>query len=172
MISSLLQKRMLNLRFHKKYSTQPCSIRNHLNNLSSLLLQLRLPSTTTRIPRNLLEYENCKANELRRLLLFGHTISSEILNRICYSHLLQLVVLIHMAEARSILPQQLYIIQQLSVSFVLDFAKLYTPRHCVQCVHSILHIPATTESFGPLTNFTTYNFEDILGEAICFFHMK
>jgi hypothetical protein len=131
-----------------------------------LYLQLRLPSTTTRLPRKLLEFNQFKGNELRILLLFGHIIFSEILKPIYYSHLLQLVVLMHMAEAREILPSHLPIIQQLSNSFLLDFAKLYTTRHCVQAVHSIIHIPATIKDFGPLTNFTTYNFEDILGE-IC-----
>ena len=71
-----------------------------------------------------------------------------------------------MAESRRILPHQLPIILQISHSFGLDFAKLYTSRHCVQSVHSTVRVPATIDSFGPLTNFTAYNFEDILGEIV------
>jgi hypothetical protein len=156
---------MLTLWFDGKYSAGNWSIKNHINHLSSLYLQLRLPSTTTRLPRKLVEFKKFKANELRILLLFGHIIFSGTLKPVYYSHLLQLVVLMHMAEAREILPNHLPVIQQLSKSFLLDFAKLYTPRHCVQTVHSIAHIPDTIKDFGPLTNFTTFNIEDILGET-------
>lgn len=155
---------MLTLWFDKKYSSEVWSIRHRLNDLSSLLLRLRLPSTTTRLPRNLIEYNNYKASELRTLLLFGHTIFAQDLHQMYYTHLLQLVLLMHLAESRRISLNQLPIIQQLSKYFVLDFPKLYTPRHVVQVVHSVIHIPATVKDFGPLTNFTTFNFEDVLGE--------
>jgi hypothetical protein len=70
----------------------------------------------------------------------------------------------HLTESRRISLNHLPIIQQLSEYFVLDFPKLYTPRHVTQVVHSVIHIPATVKDFGPLTNFTTFNFEDVLGE--------
>ena len=136
----------------------------HMKHLSSLFLQIRFPSTTTRLPRDLSKYKEFKANELRILLLFGHIIFAEVLGEVYYSHLLQLVVLMHMAESREIQPNQVSIIEQLSNSFVIDFAKLYTPRHCVPVVYSIVHIPQTVKDFGPLTNFTTFTFEDILGK--------
>ena len=103
-----------------------------------MFLQLRLPSTTTRLPGNLIEYRKFKANELRTLLLFGHIIFSKILDDVYYSHLLQLVVLMHMAESREIMPNQISIIQQLANSFFLDFCKLYTPRHCVPVEYILL----------------------------------
>jgi hypothetical protein len=111
----------------------------------------------------LLEFKKFKANELRTFLLFGLLFFYKILKPVYYSHLLQLVVLMHMAESREILPNHLSIMVQLSNSFVLDFPDLYTPRHCVPVVHSVVHIPATVKDYGPLTNFTTFNFEDILG---------
>jgi hypothetical protein len=154
---------MLKLWFDEDYSTENWSIRSHINELSALFLQLRLPSTTTRLPRKLLEFKKFKANELRTLLLFGHIIFSTTLKQVYYSHLLQLLVLMHMAESKEILPNHLSIMVQLSNSFVLDFAELYTPRHCVQVMHSVVHIPATVMDCGPLTNFTNFNFEDILG---------
>ena len=70
----------------------------------------------------------------------------------------------HLAESRKISPNYLLIIQQPSECFVLDFAKRYTLRRVVQVIHSIIHIPATVKDFEPLPNFTTFNFEDILGE--------
>ncbi len=158
-----LQKRMLRLWFAQDYSTEDWSIKNRINELSTLLLQLRLPSTTSRPPRRLVEFEKFKGSELRTLLLFGYIIFYKTLKQAYYSHLLQLVVFMHMAESREILSNHFSIMVQLSNSFVLDFAKLYSPRHCVQTVHSVVHIPATVMDYGPLTNFTTFNFEDILG---------
>ena len=76
---------MLSLLFDEKYSSKNWSIRNHINDLPCMLLQLRLRSTTSRLPRNLLEYKKFKANELRTLLLFGHIIFSEARNHIYYS---------------------------------------------------------------------------------------
>ena len=155
---------MLNLWLDKEYSSEKWSVKSHINILSCLFLQLRFPSTTTRLPRNLLEFRNFKANEMRILLLFGHIIFSQVLEASYYSHLLGLVILMHMAESREITANDVSVMQQLSNSFILDFAKLYAPRHCVQVVHSVVHIPATVRDFGPLTNFTTFNFEDILGK--------
>ena len=118
-----------------------------MKELSSSFLQSRLPLTTSRLPRNLLQYKKFKATELRILLLFVHIIFSQTLNEVYYSHLLRLIVLMHMAEAKQILPQHLPIIQQLSHSFVLHFAKLYTVRHCVQTVYSLSHRSVTVKDF-------------------------
>ena len=55
-------------------------------------------------------------------------------------------------------------INRLCRSFVVTFPRLYTPRHCVQVVHSILHISDTVHDFGPVTNYITFHFENDLGE--------
>lgn len=52
----------------------------------------------------------------------------------------------------------------LAQSFVLDFSTLYGARHVVQVVHSVAHIASTVSDFGPLSSFTTFNFENELGE--------
>ena len=128
-----------------------------MKNLSSLFLQIRFPSITTHLPRDRSKYKEFKANELRILLLFGHIIYAEILGEVYYSRLLQLVALMHMAELREIQSNQVFIIEQLSNSFVIDFAKLYTSRHCVPVVHSIVHIPQTVKDFR--TTYEFYNFQ-------------
>ena len=98
------------------------------------------------------------------MLLFGHAVFFKTLKPVYYSHFLQLVVLMHMAESRDVLPNYLSVMQQLADSFVLDFPRLYTSRHCVQVVHSVIYIPATVKDFGLLCSYTTFNFEDILGK--------
>jgi hypothetical protein len=130
-----------------------------------MLSRLRLPSSSHYLPRKLVDFKKFKANELRTtLLLFGHAVFFKALKPVYYSHFLQLVVLMHMAESRDVLSNCVSVMQQLADSFVLDFPRLYTSRHCVQVVHSVIHVPATVKDFGPLGSYTTFNFEDISGK--------
>ena len=77
--------------------------------------------------------------------------------------MLQLVVIMHLAEGREITTVDQEMINRLCRSFVVTFPQLYTPRHCVQVVHSILHISDTVHDFGSVTNYTTFHFENDLG---------
>jgi len=79
---------MLSLWLSPEYRFEPWSIHSHIEELTELFKQVRLPSTTTRLPRILLQYSNFKANELRVLLLFGYIIFANILSKKYYSHLL------------------------------------------------------------------------------------
>ena len=130
-----------------------------------MLSRLQLPSFSPYLPRKLVDFKKFKANELRTMLLFGHAVFSKTLKPVYFSHFFwQLVVLMHMAESRDVLPNCFSVMQQLADSFVLDFPRLYTSRHCVQMVHSVIDIPATVKDFGPLSSYATFNFEDILGK--------
>lgn len=155
---------MVSLWFSPEYRDEPWSIHSHLEELSVLFKRVRLPSTTTRLPRVLTQYSNYKANEFRVLLLFGYVIFAEILPKNYYNHLLQLVCLLHLAENRRIDKNDIKVIETLGASFVVSFSHLYTNRHCVQVVHSVFHIASTVRCFGPLTNYTTFNFENQLGK--------
>lgn len=157
---------MLSLWLSLDYRSGPWSIRDNINELAELFHRVRLPSSTTRLPRALTEFPNYKANELRVLLLFGHVIFLNILPKKYYNHLLQLVCLLHLAESRCISSFKIKIIKKLSEEFVVSFSDLYTKRHCVQVVHSVTHIAATVQDFGPLTSYTTFHFEDQLGKTI------
>ncbi|CAF1528663.1 unnamed protein product [Adineta ricciae] len=161
-----LFKRMLGLWLGKEYRTREWNVIERINKLADLFKRVRLPSTTTRIPRSLLDYNKFKANELRVLLLFGHAIFKAILPKRFYDHLLQLVVIMHLAEGREIDKLDIRIITRLCHSFLIKFSLLYTERHCVQVVHSILHVPDTVQDFGPLTNYTTFHFENDIGMLV------
>ena len=71
----------------------------------------------------------------------------------------------HIAEARAINRVQQEALKRLCQTFVVSFPRLYTDRHCVQVIHSIIHIPDTVNDFGPLTNYTTFQFENDLGRS-------
>ena len=72
----------------------------------------------------------------------------------------------HLAEGRNISNQDITVIEQLGENFVASFSHLYTKRHCVQVVHSVVHIAATVRDFGPLMVYSTFNVENQLGEHI------
>ncbi|CAF1674104.1 unnamed protein product, partial [Rotaria magnacalcarata] len=156
-------KRLLQLWFDHDYRFQDWSISTHLSELQLIFRGLRLPSTTPRLPRCLISSSKFKANEMRILLLFGHAIFKNIIKKKYYTHFLKLVVMMHLSESREIHPSYINVISRLGKNFVINFPKLYSARHCVQVVHSVLHISDTIHDFGPVHTFTTFQYENELG---------
>ena len=154
---------MLRLWFDHENRYEDWSISGSLHELQLLFRRIRLPSTTFRLPRSLHLYHKFKANEMRILLLFGHVIFKNILKKKYYTHLLKLVVMMHLSEHRQIFPPYIDIVRRLGKSFVIDFSTLYSARHCVPVIHSLIHISDTLHDFGPLHTYTTFNFENDLG---------
>lgn len=154
---------MLVLWLNNEYRHDDWNIMGTMTETAKLFRWLRLPSTTTRIPRSFMAHRKFKTNELRVLPIFGHTIFKKFLRKKDYTHLLQLVVILHTAEARAITRSQQEILKRLHQTFVVSFPRLYTDRHCVQVIHSVINIPDTVNGFGPLTNYTTFQLENDLG---------
>ena len=96
--------------------------------MSGLFKRVRLPSTTTHLPRALTQYSNYKANEFRVLLLSGYVIFAEILPKNYYNHLRR-VCLLHLAENRGIDKDDFKVIETLGANFVVSFYYLYSNRH-------------------------------------------
>jgi hypothetical protein len=53
----------------------------------------------------------------------------------------------------------------LLTSFVDDFP--YNERYIVQNIHCIKHFATTTKDFGPLSNYSTFNYESVIGKNTC-----
>lgn len=70
---------------------------------------------------------------------------------------------IHIAESRQIQRTQIEDIRMLLNRFLQLFPTLYTPRHNSQSVHSLYHVAASVNDYGSLSNYSTFNFESILG---------
>lgn len=154
---------MMRLWFDSQYRLENWSLITQANHLQTLFKRFRFPSTTTRLPRLLTSYSSFKAGEMRVLLLFGHVIFEDVMKRQYYQHLLKLVLMMHLCENRQIHLSHLELIHHLGQTFVVDFVTLYGQRHCVQVVHSVSHIADTVRDFGPLPSFTTFQFENQLG---------
>ncbi|CAF4906207.1 unnamed protein product [Rotaria sp. Silwood1] len=156
-------RKLLSLWLHADYKREDWSCYNHIHQLSSMLQSFRFPSTTGRRPRSLLKFKKFKASELRMVLLFGFVIFKKVLKAKYYDHFLKLVVAIHFSEHRTISMVMVDNVKSLLHEFLIEYPKLYTARHNQQVVHSLNHIGQTINDYGPLTSYSTFHFENILG---------
>jgi hypothetical protein len=74
-----------------------------------------------------------------------------------------LVIAIHLSESRSLERSQVENIRILLDLFLRSFPVLYTSRQNTQSVHSLHHVAESVQDYGPLSNYSTFNFESVLG---------
>jgi hypothetical protein len=103
------------------------------------------------------------------ILLFGFIAFKNVLKDRFYNHFLKLVVAIHLSEFRAITVDMRKNIKTLLDEFLMEFPQLYTARHNQQVIHSLYHIGQTVNDYGPLTSYSTFHFENILGDIHSFF---
>ncbi|CAF4188742.1 unnamed protein product [Rotaria magnacalcarata] len=159
-------RKLLSLWLYTDYKREDWSCYNHIHHLSSILQSFRFPSTTSRRPRSLLNFKKFKANELRMVLLFGFVIFEKILKAKYYNHFLKLVIAIHFSEHRALSMGMVDKVKSLLHEFLIEYPKLYTARHNQQVIHSLNHIGQTIDDYGPLTSYSTFHFESILGRIM------
>jgi len=158
----------MKLWFHQKYRTQKWSIRKYMDDIEIDLQRFRFPSTTTRAPRTIMKYYRLKANESRVLLLITYPIFKKYLKPIYYKHLQFLSFALHIGESREVTPPKLSEMKILLDKFIYTFHFLYGKRHAVNTVHSVVHFHQTVTDYGPLTNYSTFNFESLIGNLKIF----
>lgn len=103
-----------------------------------------------------------KANEARVLLLIGYPVIKKYLPGKYYEHLQKLAFGLHIGESTKITLEELETMETLLKSFVKSFP--YHERHIVQTVHCVEHFATTVRDFGPLQNYSTFNFEHVIGK--------
>ena len=123
------------------------------------------PTTTVRVPRTIAKFLKLKANECRVLLLIGYPIFKNYLPDKYYQHLQKLAFGITIGESSEISPEKLEEMDILLASFVDDFP--YNERYIVQTVHCVKHFGLTAKDFGPLSNYSTFNYESVIGRNMC-----
>lgn len=158
---SCIQKKLLHL-WTESPKKQSWSLAGGLPSIAADLARIRYPTTTVRVPRSIVKCMKLKANECRVLLLTGYPIFKNYLSDTYYQHLQKLAFGISIGESYSISTQELEEMESLLNSFVDDFP--YPERYIVQTVHSVKHFTDTTKDFGPLSNYSTFNYESVIGE--------
>ncbi|CAF2233614.1 unnamed protein product [Rotaria magnacalcarata] len=153
-------KRLLKL-WTESSKKQPWSIIDCLPLINLDLANIRYPSTTTRAPRNLTKCFKLKANESRVLLLIGYPIFRKYLPEVYFNHFKMLAFGTTIGESRNISSKHLNDMELLLSSFVDNFP--YHERYIVQNIHSVKHFAITVNDFGPLFNYSTFNYESVIG---------
>ena len=115
------------------------------------------------MPRSILKHGQFKANELRAICLFGFPAFCIALPIKYGRHFLMLVTATHLSESRFLDRAHVDDIRLLLDQFLRLFPVLYSPRHNTQSVHSLHHVAASVSDFGALGNYSTFNFEGVLG---------
>ncbi|CAF3724849.1 unnamed protein product [Rotaria socialis] len=159
-------KKLLKLWFLEDFKRSNWSCFTKLTILSKTLSHYRYPSTTSRTPRPLVKFHRFKANELRLILLFAAPVFKHYLTSTIYKNYLLLVFALHLAESRSLRSEDIEDIQFLSNprnTFLYEYPLLYTDHHNQQVMHSIDHVAQSVQNYGQLSNYSTYNFESVLG---------
>lgn len=159
--------------------------------ISAKLSQYRYPSTTSRTPRSLKQFHRFKANEFRLILLFGAPVFRRYLDQLHYENYLLLVFACHLAESRSIHQEDIdeidfllgkldffrrrietyRCLMSVSDTFLKEYPILYTNRHNQQVIHSLSHVSQSVRDYGQLSNYSTFNFESVLGEKKVMFRL-
>lgn len=102
-----------------------------------------------------------KANEARVLLLIGYPIFKKYLPEVYYQHLQMLAFGISIGESRNISMEKIDEMELLLSTFVDNFP--YPERYIVQNIHSVKHFSTAVRDYGPLFNFSTFNYESVIG---------
>ncbi|CAF4638740.1 unnamed protein product, partial [Rotaria socialis] len=140
---------------------QPWSLSKLLPLIACDLSKIHYPTTTTRAPRSLMKCLKLKANECRVLLLIEYPIFKNYLQDVYYQHLQKLAFGISIGESSNISMTMLDEMNLLLTSFVDEFP--YHERYVVQTVHCVKHFATTTKDVGPLSNYSTFNYESVVG---------
>lgn len=143
---------------------QSWSLARFLPTIAADLGKIHYPTTTVRAPRTIMKCMKLKANECRVLLLIGYPIFKNYLPDLYYQHLQKLAFGVSIGESSSISIERLEEMDLLLGSFVDDFP--YNERYVVQTIHCTKHFATTTRDFGPLSNYSTFNYESVIGKSI------
>ncbi|XP_057318048.1 uncharacterized protein LOC130663030 isoform X1 [Microplitis mediator] len=139
-----------------------CSIKNKVNDIDAILLNIRPPQFFNRMPRTITEYARYKASEFYNFLLFYSVpVLIDILPKVYFQHWLLLVISIF-----NLLKQPITIFPDLSITeillklFVRDIGTLYTDEAYSYNVHQLLHLVLCVMRWGPLDASSAFCFEN------------
>ncbi|CAF1532838.1 unnamed protein product [Adineta ricciae] len=160
-MTKLSQKRMMEMWFTSRLELY--SIHKNLNVVEDKLDTIQYPTTTYHLPSQLRFFKTYKGNEYRLTLLFGYQYFKSILPEQYYQHLKLLAFAMGLAESTVLDNETIETIHVLIDEFDRLFPLLYSEKSVTSVVHSMSHIPQTLRDFGPMQNYSTFNFESVVG---------
>jgi Transposase family tnp2 len=125
------------------------------------LLQIKPPSSFSRMPRSISELAMWKANELRNFLLFyAQPCLYGILPLKYLNHFMKLSKSIYILLKQEISEDDFLVAELLLKEFVIEFEKLYGKAKMLFNVHLISHLSNSVRQCGPLWSTSQFHFED------------
>ncbi|KYM99960.1 hypothetical protein ALC62_09283 [Cyphomyrmex costatus] len=143
-----------------------CLSSSKIKNVSKSLLNMRhfIPKEFARRPREIQDFSQWKATELRQFLLYtGPVILKKELNSNILSNFLTLHVAVRILCQKSTVEYIEYA-DKLLKHFVECFIKIYGPEFASHNIHGLLHISDCVKQFGPLDTFSAFPFENFMKE--------
>lgn len=135
----------------------------HLFNSHFCSFSKHTPSDFQRKPRDLFSSGNFKATECRQVLLYtGMVLFKGFFSDDAYNHFMKFCIAYRILNS-PLNDCKLKEAQDLLEQFVQDFHKYYKNEQLTYNVHSLLHLVADCELYGPIYEFSAYKFENKMG---------
>lgn len=116
-----------------------------------------------RKPRALVNLKKFKATEFRFIVLYsGVTIFYNILDNVKYRHFLLFHIAITILSSVPLIEAYINVAEEAIRKFVLKSAKIYGEDFVVYNVHSLLHLCADVQTYGPIERYSCFPFENYL----------
>ncbi|CAF3949357.1 unnamed protein product [Adineta steineri] len=157
------------LRSNERYDYLLCIKEKNDAEVEKLTSRLLDRAAKRRLKKQLISNKESECGILGRCILrqlkyfdVGFSFLSDNLHNIYHGVFVSMVA-IHFAEYRDLTIDMVKSVKSLLHEFLIKYPKLYTARHNQQVIHSLNHIGQTIEDYGPLTSYSTFHFESILG---------
>lgn len=128
--------------------------------INGFLASMKLTKNITRAPKNIQDFKNWKASELRgMLLLFGVPAMQLVLKTKYFNNFRKISEAIFLLCQSSISETEFVAASKLIISFLIEFECLYGEKHMLYNFHLLQHIPLCVLNCGPLWVYSTFGYE-------------
>lgn len=159
-----VMKKILTLCCQDTYSTHPCSLADHIEEINSRLKSIKPPKFVHRMPRSVDDLIHWKASEMKMFLFYyAIPVLNGIMKEEYFQHFLRLIVASAMLSSERITDMMIEVADDLLHRFVHEFEDLYGLQYCSINIHLLLHLPSCVRNLGPLWAYMCYESEDLNG---------
>jgi len=145
------------------------SLKKHMNEIDSRLLNIRIPSFIPTTPRSIRDYKNWRAKEfLSFLIYYSLPIFYDLMDNKFLINLTKLVVATEFLLQKKILKSDLIYVKQILKAFVLEVEQIYPANIMLSGMHELLHIVVCTINFGPINFVNCFQYEEINRKIVKF----
>ena len=163
-----ITKMLLKLWFNSEYSKELWYCGNQIKKADAKLLQIKPPTTITRVPRSIQHHRSYwKASEYRVWLLFySLPVMLHILPNEYLAHHMLFVESVFILLQSSITPTMLKKAEAMIKHYCFKMHVYYSDKCMTANLHHLLHLPHTVAKHGPLFAYSCFPFESMNGNLL------